>query len=43
MKLKNERAREEMGAYHEREKRVMERALKDAHREIRNIRNERSA
>lgn len=43
MKLKNERAREEMNAYHEREKRVVERALKEAQREIRNLRNERSA
>jgi hypothetical protein len=44
MKLKNERAREEMNAYHEREKRVVERALKEAQREIRNMRNnERSA
>ena len=41
--MKNERAKEEMSAYHEREKRVMERAIKDAQREIRNIRNERSA
>ena len=30
LKLKNERAREEINAYHEREKRIIERALKDA-------------
>jgi hypothetical protein len=30
LKLKNERAKEELIAYHEREKRVMERAIKDA-------------
>ena len=43
MKLKNQRAREEMSAYHEREKRIVERALKEAQKEIRNIRNERSS